>query len=84
MPITKEKKSRKKEPTIKVPLSAIRCILGYPRERKIVCEIDTKGITRLNKPNTLDEIINEARFDYALGNYKTFTKAKNLIAELRA
>ena len=30
----------------------------------------------------LDEIINEAKLDYALGHYKTFTTARDLIAEL--
>jgi len=39
---------------------------------------------RVNKAGTLDEIINEARLDYALGNYKTFSSAKDLIIELHS
>lgn len=69
---------------VKIPLSALRCILRYPKEDKIICEINTKGIKRLKGTEMLDKIINEAQFDYALGNYKTFTSAKDLITELRS
>lgn len=75
---------RTDEAMVKIPLSALRCILRYPKENKIICEISTKGIKRLNEAETLDEIINEARLDYALGKYKTFSSAKKLIAELHS
>lgn len=69
---------------IQIPLSSLRCILSYPKENKIICEIDVKSMERVNKSNSLDEIINESRLDYALGEYKTFSSAKDLIAELRS
>lgn len=72
------------EAMVKIPLSALRCILRYPKEKKIICEISTKGIKRVKGAETLDEIINEARLDYALGHYKTFSSAKDLIAELHS
>ncbi|MFH1142561.1 MAG: hypothetical protein ABIH67_03790 [Candidatus Uhrbacteria bacterium] len=72
------------EAVVKIPLSALRCILRYPRENKIVCEISTKDIKRMNSAETLDEIINEARLDYALGNFSSHKNAKSLIAELRS
>ncbi|MFH1855429.1 MAG: hypothetical protein ABH810_03450 [bacterium] len=75
---------RTDEAVVKIPLSALRCILRYPKEKKIICEISTKGIKRLNEAKTLDEIINEARLDYALGNCKAFTSAKDLITELHS
>ncbi len=50
----------------------------------MICEITTDGIEKLNGAETLDEIINEARLDYALGNYKTFASARDLIAELHS
>ena len=75
---------RTDEAMVKIPLSALRCILRYPKENKIICEINTKGIKKLNRAETLDEIINEARLDYALGNYKTLTFAKDLITELHS
>lgn len=75
---------RTDEAMIRIPLAALRYLSRYPSEKKIVVEISTDDIKRLNKAETLDEIINEARLDYALGDYKTFTSAKDLIAELHS
>lgn len=69
---------------VKIPLSSLRCILSYPKDKKIICEINLKDIEQINESKNLDEIINESRLDYALGNYKNFTSAKKLIAELRS
>jgi len=79
-------KTRKRtaEAIISFPLSALRYLSRYPREKKIVVEISTDEIRRVNKAETLDEVINEARLDYALDNYKTFTSAKNLISDLHS
>lgn len=75
---------RTDEAMVKIPLSALRYLSRYPREKKIVVEISTDEIRRVNDAVTLDEIINEGRLDYALGNYKTFTSVKDLIAELHS
>jgi hypothetical protein len=40
--------------------------------------------TKINEAAVVDKTINEARIDYALGNYKTFINAKDLIAELHS
>jgi len=72
----------KKEPSVTIPLTAMKCILSYPKEKKIICEISLIDMKRMNKPETLDEIIAEAELDYATGNYKRFTNAKDLINEL--
>jgi nitrate reductase assembly molybdenum cofactor insertion protein NarJ len=77
-------KKRSREAIVKIPLSSLRCILRYPKEKKMICEIMTKDIKRLNEAETLDEIVNEARLAYALGNYKTFTNTKALLAELHS
>lgn len=73
----------RKEARINIPLSALRCISRYPKEKKIICEINITDIKRVNNSKTLDEIINEARLYYALGRFKTFTKANELIAYLK-
>lgn len=73
-----------KEAMVKMPLSALRYLSRYPREKKIVVEISTDDIVRVNRAETLDEIISEARLDYALGNYSSHKTAKGLIAALRA
>ncbi len=69
---------------IKIPLAALRCILSYPKDNKVICEIDTSSLKSENSPETLDEIINDARIEYALGKNKSFTNASDLIAELRS
>ena len=75
---------RTAEAMISLPLSALRYLSRYPREKKIVVEISTDEIRRVNEAETLDEVINEARLDYALGNYKSFISAKDLIADLHS
>ena len=74
---------KRKEAMIEIPLSAVRCILRYPKEKRAICEINLSGIKLKDKSETLDEIINEARIDYALGNYTSHASAKSLIAELK-
>lgn len=69
---------------VKFPLSALRYLSRYPREKKIVVEISTDQIKRVNSAETLDEIISEARLEYAMGKYTTHKTAKSLIAALDA
>ena len=75
---------RTEEAMVSLPLSALRYLSRYPYEKKIVVEISTDEIRRVNKAETLDEIISEARLDYALGDKKTFATAKDTIAELNS
>ena len=76
--------SKTKEAMVKLPLSALRYLSLYPREKKIIIEITTDDIVRVNKAKTLDEIIGEARLDYATGDYSSHKSARSLIAALRA
>ena len=73
-----------KPTTVNIPLSALRCILHYPKEQKLICEIHIPALKKINAPQTLDEIISTAHLEYALGNYKTFKNAKDLIADLHS
>ena len=52
-----------REAMVKIPLSALRYLSRYPREKKIIVEISTDDIARVNSAKTLDEIISEARLD---------------------
>lgn len=72
-----------KEAMVKIPLSALRYLSRYPREKKIIVEIAMDDIVRVNSAETLDEIISEARLDYASGNYSSHKTTKGLIAALR-
>lgn len=75
---------RTSEAMINIPLSAFRYLSNYPREKKIVVEIGLEDMKRVNSAKTIDEIINEARLDYALGNFTTHKTAKSLISALEA
>lgn len=81
---TKIEKGHPKEAMIEIPLAAMRCILRYPKEKKVVCEINLADIKWKDKSETFDEIVNEARIDYALGDFTTHASAKSLIAELKS
>ena len=81
---TKKSSKKTEEAMVNIPLSALKYLSRYPNEKKIIVEISTDDIRRVNRAETLDEIISEARLDYALGNYTTHTTAKSLIAALES
>jgi hypothetical protein len=80
----KKNSKRTKEALVSLPLSALRYLSRYPSEKKIIIEISTDEIKRINKAETLDEIISDARLEYATGNYTTHKTANSLIAALEA
>ena len=47
-------------------------------------EADVKALKKVNEPNTIDEMVAEAKLEYTLGLTKTFTSAKALVKELRS
>jgi hypothetical protein len=85
MTIIRPVKTKKtSEAMVTIPLSALRCLLQYPKEGKILCEINTDSLKRANTADTVDEIINEARLDYALGDFTSHNSAGSLISELHS
>ncbi len=88
---TEEKESTKNDFVNAFNLNLATFIGGWDLHLKLPARLtnplygrEEDEIERVNQAETLDEIINEARLDYAIGNYKTFTNAKDLIAELHA
>lgn len=71
------------ESTINIPLAAIRCIMTKPEEKKVVCEIDVDKFRIVNDPQTIDELLAEADFDIAAGNYKKFSSVDEMVNDLR-
>ena len=69
---------------LQLPLSGLRFISSYPKEKKMIFEVNTEALKAINEPQTLDEIINAGRIDYAFGKYKSFKNPKKLIAELKS
>lgn len=73
-----------KPAAVTLPLTALRCLYKTTRGKKIVCEIDVSALKKLNEPNTIDEMVAEARLHRALGKTKSFSSAKSLVKELRS
>ena len=69
--------------TINIPLSAIHCITPKPKEKRVVCEIDVDEFRVVNDPKTIDELLAEADFDIAAGNYKQFASVDEMVVDLR-
>jgi len=74
----------KKPASVKLPLTALRCLYKTARGKKIVCEIDVAQMKKLNEATTIDEMVAEARLERAVGKTKFFTSADDLIKELRS
>lgn len=70
--------------TISFPLTGLRPLYSSNRGKKLVIEVDVNSLKKVNEPNTIDEMVAEARLEYALGKSKTFTSAEALIKELRS
>ena len=79
-------KSSKKasEAMVKIPMSSLKYISGNSNNKKIIIEISIDDIKRVNTAETFDQIVNEARYDYLVGNYKTFTDSAGLVSELHS
>lgn len=70
--------------TISFPLTSVRPLYSSNRGRKLVVEVDVKSMKKINEPNTIDEMVAEAKLEYAMGKSKTFTSAEELIKELHS
>lgn len=71
-----------KSAAVTLPLTAFKCLYKSARGKKIVCEIDFAALKSINDPNTLDEMVAEARLEYFADKTKSFTDTKRLLAFL--
>ena len=67
---------------VTLPLTALKCLYKSAQGKKIVCEIDVAALKSVNEPNTLDEMVAEARLEYFTGKTKAFTDTKELLSYL--
>ncbi|PIZ74957.1 hypothetical protein COY06_03370 [Candidatus Peregrinibacteria bacterium CG_4_10_14_0_2_um_filter_41_8] len=82
--LVKSSMAKKKENNalIQIPLGALKCLSS--KGEKVILEINIKELKKVNQARTLDELISEARLDYASGDYKSFDNTDDLIAELNS
>ncbi|MEK7481727.1 MAG: hypothetical protein AAB633_03250 [Patescibacteria group bacterium] len=79
-------RTKTKPAVVAFPLTSIRTLYRskHGRRKTIVFEADVKALKKVNEPNTIDEMVAEAKLEYTLGLTKTFTSAKALVKELRS
>lgn len=73
-----------KQSTVALPLTAVKFLYKSRRSRKVVCEIDFSALKEFNEPNTIDELVAEARLERVLGKTKSFRSARELVRDLNA
>ena len=76
--------TKTKPAAVTLPLTAMKYLYRTPRGKKLVVELDIDSLKKVNEPNTIDEMMAEARLEYALGKTKGFTSAEALIKELHS
>lgn len=69
---------------VSFPLTSLKPLYSSDRGKKLVIEVEVKSMKKVNEPNTIDEMVAEAKLEYAMGKSKTFTSAEDLIKELRS
>lgn len=69
---------------VSFPLTSLKPLYSSDRGKKLVVEVDVKSMKKVNEPNTIDEMVAEAKLEYAMGKSKTFTSADELIKELHS
>lgn len=70
--------------TVTFPLTSLRPLYSSNRGKKLVVEVDVKSMKKVNEPSTIDEMVAEAKLEYAMGKSKTFSSAEDLIKELHS
>ncbi|MFH1187349.1 MAG: hypothetical protein V1688_00645 [bacterium] len=73
-----------KPAAISFPLTCLRPLYSSQQGKKLVVEVDINSMKKINDPNTIDEMVAEARLEYALGKSETFISADALIKDLHS
>ncbi len=67
-----------------LPLTKIKPLFRSKNGKKLVVEVDVESIKLLNKPQTVDELVAEARLEYASGAMKGFDNPDDLLDFLKS
>ena len=73
-----------KPASVNIPLTAMKFLYRGSPTKTLVCEIDIDALKEVNEPNTIDEMVAEARLEYATGRTQGFTDTNALVAHLNA
>ncbi len=72
----------KKLAALRLPLADLKFLYRSHRGNKLVLEVNVDALKQVNEPNTIDEMVAEARFEYFAGKTKAFRDTKKLMAYL--
>src|SRR3990167_7601705 len=63
----------KKQAVVTFPVTSLRPLYSSKRgkKRKLIFEADIDSLKKVNEPDTIDEMVAEARLEYASGKLKT-------------
>ena len=67
----------KQPATVTFPLTSLRSLYSNKHSKTLVFEVDINSLKSVNEPNTIDEMVAEARLEYYTGQTKGFTDTKN-------
>lgn len=73
-----------KQTTINLPLTAIKPLYRNDKEQTLTVEVRIGALKNDNCPDVLDAVINQARLDYAVGDYESFNNVDDLVQDLSA
>ena len=76
--------TKTKPAVVTLPLTAFKYLYSPIRGKKLVVELDINSLREVNEPNTIDEMVAEARLEYYSGKTKGFTSTKKLMAYLNS
>ncbi len=82
--IKKRHINNKKPATVTLPLTAFKYLYSVATGKKLVVDLDIDSLKKVNEPNTIDEMVAEARLEYFAGKTKGFTDTKKLMGYLNA
>lgn len=68
--------------TVHIPLENIKPL--YRNDDTLVVEVPLRVLRAMNDADALDDIISQARLDYVAGDYRSFDKVDDLVADLRS
>lgn len=68
--------------TVTFPLTGLRPLYSSQRGKTLVLEVDIDSLKKVNEPNTIDEMVAEARLEYYAGQTQGFSNTKELMSYL--
>ena len=74
----------KQPATIAFPLTGLRPLYRSQLGKTLVIEVDVDSLKKVNEPNTIDEMVAEARLEYYTGQTDGFTDTEELIKYLES